>query len=369
MNPLTETSSRYAAQLTRDLLDKGCLDEPWAKAFAQTPRDRFLPSFYSRTADSWELITPDTVGEERWLQLAYYDVTWVQRLHGPNGSPGSPASSCIQPSLAAQMLTALPVHRGSRVCEVGPGTGWLTALLSHRCGAENVTGVELDPELTHQAQATLNDLGFKPTLIRADGFNAHTERAPYDAIISTAAVTHIPQPWLAQTRPGGRIVTPLRGAIALIDVQDQGQATGRFLPRPVQILPLRSPQDHVLADSDTRNPSTSGQTSAVTALRDQRFRFVLGLRQPSLTVEDKGVLGDLLVTDPHGSSVRISPLGRLRAHGPRNIWDAVSDIHAQWEDAGHPGPADFLIEVDKEQQWARMATSPPTQRWRIAGSP
>ncbi|MGQ0776526.1 MAG: hypothetical protein ACT4NY_19220 [Pseudonocardiales bacterium] len=67
----------------------------------------------------------------------------------------------------------------------------MTALLSHHCGARNVTGIELDSELIRHARATLDELGYQPALIHADGFNGFTEHSPYDHVLSTAAVTHI----------------------------------------------------------------------------------------------------------------------------------------------------------------------------------
>lgn len=366
MNPISETGHRYAEQLTQDIVSRGLLDESWTDAFTQVARHLFLPAFYTRTPGAWELITPETVGQERWLQLAYHDVTWVQRLDGPGTTPGTPASSSIQPSLAAQILTALAPGPGDHVLEIGAGMGWLTALLSHHCGAGNVTGIELDPELIRHARATLDELSYQPALIHADGFHGFAEHAPYDRVLSTAAVSGIPTPWLAQTQPGGRIVAPLRGAIAVIDVRCQCHARGRFLPEPVQILPLRSIHDTVEADIPIIESSVKpGSVPTIARLRDHRFRFALGLSDPTLTVDDLGFLGDLLVTDDHGSSARVSALGQVRTQGQRDLWAVIGHVHEWWERAGQPGPADFLIEIDEPAQWVMLAGSKPERRWRI----
>ena len=365
MSPISETGHRYADQLTQSLVSRGVLDESWTDAFTQVPRHLFLPAFYNRTPGAWELITPEIVGQERWLQLVYRDITWVQRLDGPGNTAGTPASSSIQPSLAAQMLTALDPGPGDRVLEVGVGTGWLTALLSHRCGAGNVTGIELDHDLIRHARASLDELGYRPGLIHADGFNGFAEYAPYNRVLSTAAVSHIPTPWLAQTQPGGRIVAPLRGAIAVMDGRDQAHGLGRFLPEPVQILPLRSIHDPAEDTPIIESLLKPGSAPATAALRDQRFRFVLGLSNPTLKVEDLGLLGDLLVTDEHGSSARVSALGQVRTQGKRDLWAVVGHVHQWWEHTGQPGPADFLIEVDETAQWAMLAGSKPERRWRI----
>ncbi len=366
MSPISETGHRYADQLTQALVSRGLLDESWADAFTQVPRHLFLPAFYTRTPSAWGLITPETVGQERWLQLAYRDVTWVQRLDGPGNTPGTPASSSIQPSLAAQILTALAPGPGDHVLEVGAGTGWLTALLSHRCGAGNVTGIELDPELIRHARAALDELGYQPALIHADGFHGFAEHAPYDRVLSTAAVSHIPTPWLTQTQPGGRIIAPLRAAIAVTDVHDQTHARGRFLPEPVQILPLRSTHDPAEADIPIiESPVKPGSAPTIATLRDHRFRFVLGLSNPTLKVDDLGLLGDLLVTDDHGSSARVPALGQVHTQGQRDLWAVIGHVYQWWEHNGQPGPADFLIEIDEIAQWVMLAGSKPERRWRI----
>jgi protein-L-isoaspartate O-methyltransferase len=366
VNPVSQgISSLRSAMLARHLSGRGLLDETWTEVFASVPRDLFLASFYRPAGDSWEHITSETAGEERRLQLAYSDVTWVQRLSGPRSIPGIPASSCIQPSLAARMLTALAARPGDRVLEIGAGTGWLTALLSRRCGTSNVTAVELDPELITQSRATLAELGCAPSLICADGFNGHPPHAPYDHVLSTASVTRIPEPWISQTRPGGRIVTPLLGAIAVIDIEDQCRATGRVLPDVAQVLPLRSAQQRPPDDLGTELAPTSGAAAAAVALRDDRFRFVLALSHPSLKIDDHSLLGELLVTDERGSCVQVSPLGNVRATGTRDIWGAVTRACEWWEFARHPGPSDFLIDLNTTGQWVKFTGSTPVRSWHL----
>lgn len=366
MNTLDEASELHAARLADTLLTRGLLDERWAETFAATPRDLFLPAFYQRVHDGWKLITSKTAGQQRWLSMAYHDVTWVQRLNGPDHHAEGPACSCIQPSLAAQLLTLLPAHPQARICEIGSGTGWLTGLLTHRYGSDHIVGIELDPDLVEQARSTLAALGRHPQLLCADGFHGRREGAPYDAILSTAATTRIPQPWLDQTRQGGRIVTPLRGAIAVIDVVNNDKATGRFLPDPVQILPLRTP--HASAPQGPANrtsPDGLAERTVSTALRDLRFRFVLGLLHPHLTVHDHGLLGDLTVTDPTGSQIRITALGKTDTQGGSAVWDTLCDAHGEWERTKRPGTADITLELSDGRQWASASTSPTAQRWPL----
>lgn len=363
MSVPVETNS-YAARLAHNLATHGLLDEPWKQAFTHTPRHLFLSDFYQRTNGAWELITPDTIGKQRWLQLAYHDVTWVQRLDDPTSKTGTPASSCIQPSLAARMLAALAANPGDQILEIGAGTGWLTALLSYHCGADNITAIELNPELIHQAQTALTKLGHKPQLICTDGADGFPDHAPYNAILSTAAVSHLPRPWLHQTRSGARIVTPLRSAVAVIEVHSYARATGFFLPERIQILPLRSPKNVTHISSVAETQSNVESTATVAAIRDLRFRTFLEMTHPDLTINDQGLLGDVLVMDRRGASIQASPLGRIRG-GQLDILTTISHIHQQWENANCPSLADLLVEIDESGQWLYVHGARSGQRWRI----
>jgi protein-L-isoaspartate(D-aspartate) O-methyltransferase len=133
------------------------------------------------------------------------------------------------------MLAALDAEPGMTVCEIGTGTGYNAALLAHRLGAENVTTIEVDAELASRASAVLADAGYRDvTVVTGDGVPGYPPRAPYDRVLSTAAVQHLPYAWVAQTRPGGRVVTPwgtayLNGALLSLTVGDDGTATGRLV--------------------------------------------------------------------------------------------------------------------------------------------
>lgn len=95
---------------------------------------------------------------------------------------------------------------GMSVLEIGTDTGWNAALLAHQLGGANLTSVEIDPGIAAQARTALADAGYGA--VTGDGTLGHLSRAPYDRVISTACVYRVPYPWIAQTRPGGLIVTP-----------------------------------------------------------------------------------------------------------------------------------------------------------------
>jgi protein-L-isoaspartate(D-aspartate) O-methyltransferase len=129
------------------------------------------------------------------------------------------------------MLAALDVHPGHRVLEVGTGTGYNAALLAHRLGAEHITSIEIDSSVAAQARTALSHAGYGDIcVVTGDGALGYAPRAPYDRIIATAAVHSIPYPWVAQTRPGGRILLPwansYTGALVALTVDEHGTARG-----------------------------------------------------------------------------------------------------------------------------------------------
>jgi protein-L-isoaspartate(D-aspartate) O-methyltransferase len=303
------------ATLVRVLQSAGLLDDPaWREAFTTIPRHHFLPCFYGASGETWRRFDAQSVDDDDRCRLAYRDQTWVVRLAGPHSQPGQPASSSIQPSLAARMLYELAVTDNDHILEIGAGTGYLTALLCHRLGASNITSIDIDPDLVDSAGRILAELGYTPTLATADGLHGYPDRAPYDRVLGTAAVEKVPQSWIDQTRPGGRIVTPLRSAIAVIDVHDDQHATGRFLPLVTRVLPLRTdtptPPAHPPLLRTTHDTSVQQSPIPVRALYDENFRFLLDLALPGIEYHDQGPLGGLIMRHPDGSTAQINPIGQ-----------------------------------------------------------
>jgi protein-L-isoaspartate(D-aspartate) O-methyltransferase len=124
---------------------------------------------------------------------------------------GQPISSSSQPAIMAIMLDQLDLAPGHRVLEIGAGTGYNAALISHIVGPSGrVTSVDIDPELVVTAREHLARAGFgEVTVVCADGAGGDPEHAPYDRIIATVGVSDLAPAWLAQAVPQARIVVPL----------------------------------------------------------------------------------------------------------------------------------------------------------------
>jgi len=123
------------------------------------------------------------------------------------------ALSCASvPCLVGAMLEQLDVRDGYRVFEAGAGTGWNAALLATLAGPTgHVTTIDIDPEITAQAAASLQRARFADVHVATgDAALGVPEDAPYDRAIVTIGSLDIPPAWFAQLKTGGRLVVPLR---------------------------------------------------------------------------------------------------------------------------------------------------------------
>jgi len=118
-----------------------------------------------------------------------------------------------QPYIVAIMLEALALNPSDTVLEIGTGSGYQTALLSEL--TRQVYSVERHEALARAARATLARLGFNNVeVFVGDGSRGLPDRAPFDAIVVSAAAPQIPPPLFEQLREGGRMVIPVGPAHA-----------------------------------------------------------------------------------------------------------------------------------------------------------
>jgi len=107
------------------------------------------------------------------------------------------------------MTQTLDVGPGTRVLEVGTGSGYQTAVLAELGAA--VYSIEIIPPLADQARATLERLGYaaRVHLRVGSGYAGWPDAAPFDRILLTAAPPEIPEPLIAQLADPGRLVAPV----------------------------------------------------------------------------------------------------------------------------------------------------------------
>lgn len=145
-----------------------------------------------------------------------------------------------QPYIVALMSELAAPVPGSKVLEVGTGSGYQAAVLA-ACGAE-VWSIEIVEALAARAARDLARLGFDRVHVRSgDGYRGWPEVAPFDAILVTAAAPRVPEALLAQLRVGGRLVIPVgeTGAMQSLEVHERGEE-GFTVRRvaPVRFVPM-----------------------------------------------------------------------------------------------------------------------------------
>lgn len=138
-----------------------------------------------------------------------------------------------QPLTVAFLLELLALQYGEKVLEIGCGSGWQTALMAAIVGrAEKKTkdntlhegkiiAVERIEELTHLATRNLEKYKFISDgiveVIYADGVLGYEQESPFDAIVCSASVSHIPGSWKEQVKIGGRIIAPVGESIVVLE--------------------------------------------------------------------------------------------------------------------------------------------------------
>jgi protein-L-isoaspartate(D-aspartate) O-methyltransferase len=163
------------------LLGPQGISESVLEAVRQTERHRFIPG--------------------RSCSVAYMD--------GP--VPIGQGQTISQPFIVALMTNLAAPKFDHTVLEVGTGSGYQAAILARL--TRKVCTIEIIPPLAEAAAKLLRDLGYDNVSVKVgDGYHGWMECGPFDAILVTAALGHVPPPLIEQLKLGGRLVMPLGSA-------------------------------------------------------------------------------------------------------------------------------------------------------------
>jgi protein-L-isoaspartate(D-aspartate) O-methyltransferase len=201
--------SRYA-QAEGGATDDG-FDRRVLQAMGEVPRHEFVPE--------------DSKG------FAYYN----------RPLPIGHGQTISQPYIVALMTDLAQPKPDDIVLEIGTGSGYQAAILSPL--VQHVYSIEIIEALAADAKQRLQRLGFANVTTRlGDGYYGWEEHAPFDAIIVTAAASHVPPPLIQQLRPGGRMVIPVGGRfltqqLLLIEKGEDGDIVTRQVAA-VRFVPL-----------------------------------------------------------------------------------------------------------------------------------
>jgi len=143
-----------------------------------------------------------------------------------------------QPYIVAFMTEELHIKPGDRVLEIGTGSGYQAAVLSQI--VDTVYSIEIIQELADNAQKLISTLDYNNVVIKhGDGYLGWPEKAPFDAIIVTAAPQTIPPPLLEQLKTGGRMILPVGKYVqelVVVSKNESGHTMDSVLP--VRFVPM-----------------------------------------------------------------------------------------------------------------------------------
>lgn len=354
--------------LVKELDSAGDLPAGFGSLMEAVPRERFIPGRI------WVDGQPIDRAEEpaRWLAAVYGDHSIVTQYDdGQTSWPEVgriPTSSASMPSVVVGMLAALDVSAGQSVLELGTGTGYNAALLAHLVGERGqVTTVEVDDEIAGTARGSLDKARFERVrTIVGDGALATGE--PIDRVIATMSVHlgRIPYGWVARTRPGGRIVTPVRAELAsgpLVEftVHGDGTATGRTLPMGVGFMESRPQRTGEAPDEDWEQDGTAERVTDVAPRRVFEVpspRWAVAVAVPSCRY---GIEGELVwLSDPvSGAWTSVVPAGHgrflVRQTGIRRLWDEVEVAYRWWRESGEPFITEWRWTITPDRQRIGLA--------------
>ena len=165
----------------------------------------------------------------------------LRRAYADHPLPIGYNQTISQPYIVAYMTEVLQLDPNSNVLEVGTGSGYQAAVCAEI--AKRVYTIEIVEQLAKSARARLKGLGYRNIMVKAgDGYFGWEKKAPFDAIIITAATGLIPPPLTAQLKPGGRMILPLGSpyglqTLVLIKKSKQAKITSKSL-LPVRFVPM-----------------------------------------------------------------------------------------------------------------------------------
>lgn len=178
MTETTDFTAEREAMVERQIESRGISDEAILNAFRTVPRELFVSPEYA--------------------ELAY----------GDHPLPIEAGQTISQPYIVALMIEAAGIKSGDKVLEVGGGSGYAAAVISRI--AREVVSIERQHDLVRLARERLDRLGYDNVrVVEGDGTRGCSDEAPFDAILTAASGSHVPQSLIDQLADGGSVVMPV----------------------------------------------------------------------------------------------------------------------------------------------------------------
>ncbi|MGW9350557.1 methyltransferase domain-containing protein [Nocardiopsis flavescens] len=334
-------------------------------AFADHPRHRFIPDLVWPDIQGLPLIR--SAAPARWASYIYGDDAVVTQANDGRGGPvNEPSSSSSAPQLMADMIAAARVGPGTRVLEIGTGTGWNAAILSSLAGPTGaVTSLEIDPGIAEHARTRLKD-----TPVELVHGTVPPEGSAFDAAIATCAASRIPREWIERVEPEGRIVLPWgpypgshsTPVVALSRVGAE-KVTGRFVCEAyfMRDRTQRVPKGEFPGmGRDAESTRVVPFTPADLIEDDRLTRVMLMLPGVRIGVGMRPFSGDLgfivHMGAPDASWAYLWPEGSVHQGGATPLADLLRRAHDLLADHGWPPLRDFSLQAGVADATYRVST-------------
>jgi hypothetical protein len=211
-------------------------------------------------------------------------------------------------------------------------------------------------------------------VITGDGAQGYPAAAPFDRVLSTVAAPQVPYPWVAQTRPGGLVVTPWSSAykpagLLSLTVAPDGTATGGLVNTTISFMTLRDQRipratvTDLVGDTDT--PDVSNTDLHPCHLCNDDAPFAMALQVPDCHWEYMPATSD----DEHWCGWFLDPGSRswarfdylpdtrrwpIHQFGPRRLYDELTTAYQWWDHAGQPPPTQWRFTLTPDGQHVEL---------------
>jgi protein-L-isoaspartate O-methyltransferase len=354
------------------------------------PREVLLPHAYVRVSGpgadpiDWRLLDgshPDD--RQEWLELIHSDESILLQRDGepldalPRGpvTGGHMTSMSTYTPATVEALQAMGLGPGQRYLELGPGPGVSLALAAAITGPGLVVGVERDRHMAAFARRNLDRLGLGATVVEGDALEGHEARAPYDRIHSGIGVPCVPESWVEQLAPGGRLLTTLvtrtpswpgqllvtRTAAGTVEAVLRGRPRGY---RPLLGYRWLNALDH--RDRIKTDPGTARSTQ-LTPPPDDAYGFWLAAAYLAPGLARDFQAKTMTIVAPEDDSWAVAGPGddTVRVHGPRDVWAELEDLHTRWEQADRPEQYRVDLRDSAGVQHVTSGAGPKALSWTL----
>ena len=368
-------------EITRSFFALEKIDEKVETAFLETPRHLFIKRYKLSQEKEWHKVNKSNL--EKHLLILYQD----NPLSLWREEDDKRVSTISQPSLVLYMLNMLKLEPGHKVLEVGAGSGWNAALMSHIVGASGyVYSMEIIPEVAKTAGENIEQFGINNvSIIEGDAGDGYEAGSPFDRIIFTAGTFDLPRSLYRQIKEGGLLLVVIKiegGADNLFLLEKKGECFESIDSVPCKFVQMTGKYSQDRFESiylEDLPEWTQLQTKEISKIPfwwgykadsiwlTMPIRFFLSISEPLFQTfqsrqTDSKEETFFAIWDRENQSLAIAKDNQIITYGnPHARERLLNDIHS-WVDLGMPGggcfklqiyPIDYSVPLDGDRQTSR----------------